>query len=74
MTEDQLRQDKTKARQRTALAVNSELLLLYARIGHDIVLQQDEQAWGAKVISRAGRARYWNSTSGAVCTRAKGRR
>lgn len=74
MTEDQLRQDNTKARQRTALAVNSELVLLYARIGHDIVLRQDGQAWGAKVISRAGRARYWNSTSGAVCTRAKGRR
>ena len=74
MTEDQLRQDNTKARQRTALAVNSELFLLYARIGHGIVLRKDEQGWGAKVISRAGRARYWNSTSGAVWTRAKGRR
>lgn len=50
------------------------LVPLYARIGRDIVLRQDAQGWDAKVISRAGRARYWNSTSGAVCTRAKGRR
>jgi hypothetical protein len=74
MSEEQLKPDIAKARQRTALPVNSELVLLYARIGHDIVLRQGEQGWGAKVISRAGRARYWNSTSGAVCTRAKGRR
>ena len=49
----------------------SRLVPLYARIGRDIVLRQDAQGWGAKVIARAGRARCWNSTSGAVCSRAQ---
>ena len=56
------------------VAVNSELALLYARIRRDILLWQDAQGWGAKVISRAGRVRCRSSISGAVCTSAKGRR
>ncbi|MBS1228521.1 MAG: filamentation induced by cAMP protein Fic [Proteobacteria bacterium] len=40
----------------------SGLVPLYARIGRDILLWQDAQCWGAKAISRAGRARCWNST------------
>lgn len=40
------------ARQRAALAVNRELVLLYWQIGHDILQRQAEQGWGAKVIER----------------------
>lgn len=40
------------ARQRAALAVNRELVLLYWQIGRDILVRQDAQGWGAKVIDR----------------------
>ncbi len=40
------------AQQRAALAVNRELVLLYWQIGRDILAQQAEQGWGAKVIDR----------------------
>lgn len=40
------------AQQRAALAVNRELVLLYWQIGRDILTQQAEQGWGAKVIER----------------------
>ncbi len=40
------------AQQRTALAVNRELVLLYWQIGRDILTRQAEQGWGAKVIER----------------------
>ena len=40
---------------RAALAVNSELVLLYWRIGHDILTRQTAAGWGAKVIDRLGR-------------------
>jgi predicted nuclease of restriction endonuclease-like (RecB) superfamily len=40
------------ARIRAALAVNRELVLLYWSIGRDILKQQSEQGWGAKVIER----------------------
>lgn len=40
------------ARQRAALAVNRELVLLYWQIGRDILARQAEQGWGAKVIER----------------------
>ena len=43
------------AQQRAALAVNTELLLLYWRIGRDILERQAEQGWGAKVIDRLSR-------------------
>lgn len=49
---NQLKQDIAKAQQRAALAVNAELVLLYARIGRDILLRQEAQGWGAKVIDR----------------------
>jgi len=35
-----------------ALAVNRELVLLYWQIGRDILMQQRQQGWGAKVIDR----------------------
>lgn len=40
------------ARQRAALAVNSELLGVYWQIGKDILDRQTAQGWGVKVIER----------------------
>jgi predicted nuclease of restriction endonuclease-like (RecB) superfamily len=40
------------AQQRATLAVNRELVLLYWRIGRDILTRQAEQGWGARVIER----------------------
>jgi len=40
------------ARQRVSVAVNSELVLLYWHIGRDILMRQQEQGWGAKVVDR----------------------
>lgn len=40
------------AQQRATLAVNRELVLLYWKIGHDILTRQSEQGWGSKVIDR----------------------
>ena len=40
------------AQQRAVLAVNQELLQLYWQIGRDILLRQQEQGWGARVIER----------------------
>jgi predicted nuclease of restriction endonuclease-like (RecB) superfamily len=40
------------AQQRATLAVNKELVLLYWRIGSDILARQTAQGWGAKVIER----------------------
>lgn len=48
----QLKADITQSRQRAALAVNSELIQLYGRIGSDILQRQQTQGWGAKVIER----------------------
>ncbi|MDR2677885.1 MAG: DUF1016 N-terminal domain-containing protein, partial [Zoogloeaceae bacterium] len=43
------------ARQRAALAVNAELILLYWQIGRDILQRQSAQGWGSKVIERLAR-------------------
>lgn len=40
------------ARQRAALAVNTELIQLYWHIGNQIVDRQSAQGWGAKVIDQ----------------------
>lgn len=40
------------AQLRTALAVNTELVLLYWSIGRDILARQAQEGWGAKVIAR----------------------
>jgi len=37
---------------RAAVAVNSELVLLYWGIGRDILQRQQEQGWGAKIIDQ----------------------
>lgn len=48
----QLKTEIKYAQQRAALSVNSELVHLYLRIGRDILLRQDAQGWGSKVIDR----------------------
>ncbi len=40
------------ARLRASLSVNRELVLLYWRIGRDILDRQDQQGWGSKVVDR----------------------
>ncbi|HZG44293.1 MAG TPA: DUF1016 N-terminal domain-containing protein, partial [Longimicrobium sp.] len=40
------------ARVRAALAVNREMILLYWQIGGRILVRQNQQRWGAKVIQR----------------------
>ena len=40
------------ARVRAALAVNRELILLYWRIGRDVLERQEREGWGGKVIER----------------------
>jgi predicted nuclease of restriction endonuclease-like (RecB) superfamily len=41
-----------RAQLRAALAVNRELIELYWQIGRQILRQQQEQGWGAKIIDR----------------------
>ncbi len=41
-----------RAQHRAALSVNRELVLLYWRIGGDILRRQREEGWGARVIDR----------------------
>ncbi|WP_246756934.1 DUF1016 N-terminal domain-containing protein [Bradyrhizobium neotropicale] len=46
---------KTKiaeARHRAGLSVNRELILLYWTVGCDILIRQEKEGWGAKVIDR----------------------
>ena len=46
---------KTRIRQaqvKAALAVNRELVLLYWQIGKDILARQEQEGWGARVITR----------------------
>lgn len=40
------------AQQRASLAANQEMLLLYWSIGSDIIVRQQKEGWGAKVIDR----------------------
>jgi len=51
----QLKTEIVQRRQRAALAVNAELIGLYARIGRDILDRQQRLGWGAKVIDRLAR-------------------
>ena len=43
------------AQVKAALAVNSELILLYWKIGREILSKQDEEGWGSKVIPQLSR-------------------
>jgi len=49
---DELRNRIRTARIKAALAVNSEMVMLYWGIGHDILQRQQAQGWGSKVVER----------------------
>lgn len=40
------------AQQRSVLAANSEMIILYWQLGRDILERQSQQGWGAKVVDR----------------------
>lgn len=44
-----------QAQLRAALSVSRELILLYWRIGQDILRRQQNEGWGARVIDRLAR-------------------
>ena len=48
----ELKERIKQAQVKAVLAVNRELILLYWQIGRDILLRQQQQGWGAKVIDR----------------------
>ncbi|MGB0389841.1 MAG: DUF1016 N-terminal domain-containing protein, partial [Ardenticatenaceae bacterium] len=53
--QDFVRQIKERIQQaqgRAVLAVNRELVMLYWQIGQEILIRQEQQGWGAKVIGR----------------------
>jgi hypothetical protein len=41
------------AQVRSALSVDRELVVLYWSIGHDILIRQKKEGWGAKIIDTA---------------------
>ena len=47
-----LKQRIREAQVRAAITVNTELVRLYWQIGHEILLRQQQQGWGAKVVER----------------------
>lgn len=47
-----LKQRIRQAQVKAALAVNRELILLYWQLGKEILMRQDQQGWGSKVIDR----------------------
>jgi predicted nuclease of restriction endonuclease-like (RecB) superfamily len=49
---EQIKRDIGASRGRAALAVNSELIRLYHRIGSEILVRQQQEGWGTKVIER----------------------
>jgi len=49
----ELKQRIRDAQLRASVAVNTELVLLYWRIGRDILLRQEKERWGAKVRIRS---------------------
>jgi predicted nuclease of restriction endonuclease-like (RecB) superfamily len=49
---EDLKTEIRQARLRATLAVNSELIALYWRIGRDILQREAEQGWGSKIVAR----------------------
>ncbi|TNE51793.1 MAG: DUF1016 domain-containing protein [Deltaproteobacteria bacterium] len=49
---EELKERIQQAQLRAALAVNSEMLLLYWQIGADLLQRQQVQGWGAKVVEQ----------------------
>ena len=52
---DGLKRRIRTAQIKAALAVNQELILLYWQIGREILVRQQEEGWGRKVIERLAR-------------------
>ncbi|MEL7520319.1 MAG: DUF1016 N-terminal domain-containing protein, partial [Cyanobacteria bacterium J06553_1] len=50
-----LKQRIDSARVRAALSVNQELIALYWEIGGEILRKEEDEGWGAKVITRLSR-------------------
>ena len=48
----ELKQRIRQSQLRASVSVNRELVLLYWRIGRDILVRQEQEHWGAKVIDR----------------------
>ena len=48
----ELKQRIRESQVRASLSVNRELVLLYWRIGRDILVRQERENWGAKIIDR----------------------
>ncbi|CAO4847579.1 MAG: hypothetical protein CNLJKLNK_01396 [Holosporales bacterium] len=46
-----IKKDIQTSRIRAALSVNRELILLYWRIGHEILKKQKELGWGLKLLN-----------------------
>lgn len=49
---DDIKREITGARLRAALAVNTEMIALYWRIGRHILDRQQDEGWGAKIVQR----------------------
>ncbi len=50
-----LKERVRQAQLRAAMTINNELVLLYWKIGRDILRQQQKEGWGTKVINRLAR-------------------
>lgn len=48
----ELKQKIRSAQLRASIAVNQEVVVLYWRIGREILVRQERESWGAKVIDR----------------------
>jgi predicted nuclease of restriction endonuclease-like (RecB) superfamily len=54
-----LKQRIRSAQVKASLAINQELTRLYWQIGHEILIRQQEQGWGGKVIERLAKDLKW---------------
>ncbi len=57
-----LKEEIRQARIRAHLSVNKELILLYWKIGREIIKRKVELGWGEKIIQQLGfmLRKYWN--------------
>ncbi|HRH37551.1 MAG TPA: PDDEXK nuclease domain-containing protein [Flavobacteriales bacterium] len=51
---ESLKERIRKAQLKAVLSVNADLIVLYWRIGREILLRQRREGWGAKVVDRLG--------------------
>lgn len=47
-----LKQRIRSAQVKAAIAINRELILLYWQIGREILVRQQQEGWGSKIITR----------------------